>query len=115
MNTPIISIILFIIAAIFGALGQFLYKSGADTTEGGLTNYLTNWRILLGVFCYCAVMFLFVSAFKRGGALSVLYPIYASTFVWASIISLVAYGTPIKPINMAGMGLLIGGMYLMGK
>jgi len=28
---------------------------------------------------------------------------------------LLVYGTPIKSINVAGMGLLIVGMYLMGK
>ena len=51
----------------------------------------------------------------RGGALSVLYPVYASTFIWAALIALVAYGTPIKPVNIAGMALLVLGMYLMGK
>ncbi len=60
-------------------------------------------------------MVLFVAVFKRGGELSVLYPIYASTFIWAAIISLSAYGTPIKPVNLAGMVLLVAGMFLMGK
>jgi multidrug transporter EmrE-like cation transporter len=60
-------------------------------------------------------MVLFVAAFKRGGALSVLYPLYASTFVWAALIALFAYGTPIKPVNVAGMALLVIGMYLMGR
>ena len=44
-----------------------------------------------------------------------LYPLYASTFIWAAVIGLCAYGVPIKPINIAGMVLLVGGMYLMGK
>ena len=60
-------------------------------------------------------MVLFVAAFKRGGSLSVLYPVYASTFIWAALIGMLAYGVPIKPINIAGMGFLIAGMYLMGK
>ena len=58
---------------------------------------------------------LFVAAFKRGGKLTVLYPIYASTFIWAAVISLVAYGTPIRPLNIVGMALLVAGMFLMGK
>jgi hypothetical protein len=37
-------------------------------------------------------MALFVAAFKRGGALSVLYPVYATTFIWAAVIALMAYG-----------------------
>ena len=114
-STPVLSMILFLIAAIVGALGQFLYKSGAEQTTGEWLSYLLNWRLLVGVLCYIAVMILFIAAFKRGGALSVLYPLYASTFIWAALIGLWAYGVPIKPINVAGMVLLVAGMYLMGK
>ena len=60
-------------------------------------------------------MVLFVAAFKKGGALTVLYPVYASTFIWAALIARVAYATEIKPLNIVGMALLIGGMFLMGK
>ncbi len=115
MRTPAISIVYFLIASLLGAVGQFLYKSGADKATRSLTSYVFNVRILVGVVCYIAVMVLFVVAFKRGGALSVLYPVYATTFIWAAIISLLAYDDPIRPINVAGMALLIGGMYLMGR
>jgi drug/metabolite transporter (DMT)-like permease len=60
-------------------------------------------------------MVLFVAAFKRGGSMTVLYPLYASTFIWAAVIGLLAYGTPIKPVHVAGMALLVAGMYLMGR
>ena len=56
-----------------------------------------------------------MAAFKRGGSLSVLYPVYASTFVWAAVIGCLAYGQPIRAIHVLGMLLLVGGMYLMGK
>jgi multidrug transporter EmrE-like cation transporter len=61
------------------------------------------------------VRVMFVAAFKRGGSLTVLYPIYASTFIWAALISALAFGTPVKLINIAGMALLIAGMYCMGR
>jgi multidrug transporter EmrE-like cation transporter len=114
-STPLLSMVLFLTAALIGALGQFLYKSGAQQTSNEWSSYLLNWRLLVGVVCYVAVMILFVAAFKRGGSLSVLYPLYASTFIWAALIGLWAYGVPIKPINVAGMILLIAGMYLMGR
>jgi multidrug transporter EmrE-like cation transporter len=114
MKTPIVSIILFAIAAVLGAAGQFLYKSGAARITNSPWSAF-NLRLLSGVVCYVAVMVLFVAAFKRGGQLTVLYPIYASTFIWAALISLTAYGTPIKPVNVAGMALLVAGMFLMGK
>lgn len=115
MSTPAMSIVFFLVASLLGALGQYLYKSGADLAGGSVASYLVNPRLLGGVFCYVAVMVLFVAAFKKGGSLTVLYPVYATTFIWAALLALVVYGTPIKPVNVAGMGLLVAGMYLMGK
>jgi multidrug transporter EmrE-like cation transporter len=115
MTTPASSILMFALAALIGALGQFLYKSGADAATGGLASFVLNWRLLAGVGCYIAVMVLFIAAFKRGGSLAVLYPVYASTFIWAAIIALVAYGTPIKLVNITGMAAIVLGMYLMGR
>ena len=115
MKTPALSIIFFIVAAALGAIGQFLYKSGAERATDGALSYVLNTRILTGVGCYIGVMVLFVAAFKKGGELTVLYPIYASTFIWAAIIACLAYGTPIKPANIAGMIVLVFGMYLMGR
>jgi uncharacterized membrane protein len=115
MKTPLISIVYFLIASILGALGQYLYKAGADTSGKSIKSYLLNYKLLAGVACYIGVMVLFVAAFKKGGELSVLYPIYATTFIWGALIAMLAFGTPIKPINIMGMVLLLGGMYLMGK
>ena len=115
MATPLTSILFFVVASVLGAVGQYLYKGGADAAQGTLVSYVANARILGGVACYIAVMVLFVAAFRRGGSLAVLYPIYASTFIWAALISTVAFGTVVKPINILGMGLLIGGMYCMGR
>lgn len=115
MKTPVESIIMFAIAALVGAVGQYFYKSGADSADGSIVSYLFNARILGGVVCYITVMILFVAAFKRGGDLAVLYPVYASTFIWGALIALVAYRTPITPTNIAGMIAMVGGMYLMGR
>ena len=115
MQTPPISIACFLTASLFGAVGQFLYKTGAERATEGLLSYLFNWRILGGVGCYIAVMVLFVTAFKRGGEMSVLYPLYASTFIWAALIAWWAFDTPIKPVHILGMGCIVLGMFLMGK
>lgn len=113
-NTPVTSIACFVVAAFLGAVGQFLYKSGAATAKGGWLGYLANAHLLGGVICYVAVMVLFVAAFKQGGSLMVLYPIYASTFIWAALIAWRVDGTPITAINVLGMGLIISGMLFLG-
>ena len=115
MQTTSAAVFMFVVAAFLGALGQFLYKSGADRASGSVASYLLNTRLLGGVLCYVAVMVLFVAAFKRGGSLTVLYPIYATTFIWAAIIAWLVYGTPVRPVNIGGMALLIAGMYFMGR
>lgn len=113
MKTPLASMAMFLGAAILGAAGQYLYKAGADRAQTAV-QYL-NVRILGGVACYVGVMVLFVAAFKRGGSMSVLYPLYASTFIWGALIAWWAFGTPVRPVHAAGMALLVGGMYLMGR
>ena len=114
-----LSILMFAVAALVGAVGQWLYKSGADAAGGAaggvVRAYLWNARLWGGVVCYIAVMVLFVAAFKRGGSLAVLYPVYASTFIWAALLGLWVYGTPVRPVNVAGMGALVVGMWLMGR
>lgn len=114
MKTPLISVAFFFIAALMGATGQFLYKSGAARADGGVLSYLLNVRLLGGVACYIAVMVLFIAAFKRGGELSVLYPVYASSFIFSAIGAWWLYGETIRPINVAGMAVLVLGMFLMG-
>ena len=114
VTTPVISVVYFLVAALAGAVGQYLYKSGADQATESVLSYLLNLRLLGGVACYVAVMVLFVAAFKQGGSMSVLYPLYASTFIWGALIALLAYRTPIRPLNVAGMVLLVLGMFLMG-
>lgn len=114
MQTPLSSIACFVVAAAVGAIGQYLYKAGAEQAGHTVTSYLFNIKLLAGMGCYIAVMVLFVAAFRIGGAMSVLYPIYASTFIWGAVIAWLAFGEKISPINFAGMGVLILGMYLMG-
>jgi len=115
MDTPVISIVSMAIAALVGAVGQFMYKTGADRSDGTIAGYVANAPILIGVACYIGVMVLFVAAFKKGGSLTVLYPVYASTFIWAAFIARIVYETPIRSVNVAGMLLLVAGMYFMGK
>lgn len=114
ISTPLSSIACFILAAFLGAVGQFLYKNGAAAANSGWLSYLLNARLAGGVACYVAVMVLFVAAFKQGGSMMVLYPIYASTFIWAALIAWRFEGATISIVNVLGMGVLILGMFLLG-
>jgi multidrug transporter EmrE-like cation transporter len=114
-HTPLASILCFLAAAFSGALGQYLYKSGADAAGSGWRGYVLNWQLALGVLCYILVMVLFVAAFRIGGRMTVLYPVYATTFIWSALIAWRAFGTPVTLVNVAGMALMTGGIYLLGR
>lgn len=61
------------------------------------------------------VMLCFVAAFRQGGSPAVLYPIYATTFIWAALIGLVVYQVAIKAVHVLGMLLITVGMSMMGR
>lgn len=116
METPFKSIVFFLIASVVGAVGQFFYKEGAQNASGeNLMSFISNWRILIGVTCYIGVMVLFVVGFRIGGQMTVLYPIYASTFVWALLIGVLYLKEPLTIYKLCGIALIISGIFLIAK
>ncbi len=112
-DTPILAILLVTAASILGAAGQFLFKAGSAKPELSLTTFLTSPLIIGGMISYIAVMVMFTTAFRMGGSVQVLYPIYASTFIWAALGAYILYGQPIRLIHVVGMILLVGGILCM--
>lgn len=113
LKTPFFALLSVLTAAILGAIGQFLFQYGSKSTKEGVLSFLTHPTILMGMTCYLAVMFFFTYAFKLGGTVRVLYPIYASTFIWAAFMAWGLDHDPVKPIHIAGMILLVIGIFLM--
>lgn len=108
-------IVLFLIAAFLGALGQYFYKTGAEVGSTSILSWILNYRLILGLVCYVSIMFIFVYAFRIGGALTVLYPVYATTFVWALLIGVLFLGESVTVYKIAGIGCIIFGIYLITR
>ena len=108
-------ILLFLIAAFLGALGQYFYKTGAEVGGTSILSWIINYRLLLGVVCYVSIMFIFIYAFRIGGALTILYPVYATTFVWALLIGVLFLGESVTAYKIAGIGCIIFGIYLVTR
>lgn len=114
LKTPIASILAMLVASVLGAAGQYLYKAGADRAGAHALAAFVNPWFVAGMACYIGVMVLFTVAFRSGGTVTVLYPIYATTFIWASAAGQVFFGQPIRAVHVLGMTLLVAGIYLMG-
>ncbi|MCM2278869.1 MAG: hypothetical protein NDJ89_12410 [Oligoflexia bacterium] len=103
-------ILLNLVAAVFGALGQYYYKLGSARL--GTDSLLRNWPLFLGVVLFCGVMVLFVAAFKLGGRLSVTYPMYATTFAWGLAIAHWLGREPVRPLQLGGVLVIVAGVVL---
>ncbi len=113
LKTPLLAIISVLAASMLGAVGQFLFEYGAQHGKGGITGFLINPWIHTGIAGYLLVMVLFTYAFSIGGTVRVLYPLYATTFIWAALIAWIACNQVIQPIHVTGMIILIIGMICM--
>jgi len=112
-NTPALAIGSVLIASILGGVAPFLFEHGSKQLQGRVIDFVLNPYIIGGMVTYVAVMVFFTYAFKLGGSVKVLYPIYATTFIWAAVFALLRHGSPIEPIHMVGMALLLGGVVCM--
>ncbi len=113
LNTPPLAIGSVLIASILGGIAPFLFEHGSKQLQGRITDFVLNPYIIAGMATYLAVMVFFTYAFRIGGSVKVLYPIYATTFIWAAVIAFYRHGNPIEPIHMAGMALLMAGIVCM--
>jgi len=113
LNTPAFAIGSVLIASVLGGIAPFLFEHGSRQQTGRITDFVLNPYIIAGMATYLAVMVFFTYAFRLGGSVKVLYPIYATTFVWAAVIALFRHGSPIEPVHMAGMALLMVGVICM--
>ncbi|MEM9881666.1 MAG: hypothetical protein AAF800_01965 [Planctomycetota bacterium] len=113
-GTPWPALVSVLGAAILGAVGPFLFKAGATRSASPLGFVLSPW-IIAGLLCYLLVLGLFSYAFRRGGDVAVLYPLYATTFVWAAVLAIWLEGNPLRPGDVAGVILLLAGVYLMAR
>lgn len=107
MKDQFIPAILYVIAAIVGAVGQYAYKVGGNKL-GTIPIYL-NFPLLAGVILFCVVMVLFVVSFKMGGRLSVVYPIYATTFIWGTLLGVILDKEPVSMAQIACILLVVLG------
>jgi len=113
MKTPLLAIGSVLIASILAGAAPFLFEYGAKHTEGRVVAFITSPYIIAGMMTYLTVMVFFTYAFRLGGTVRVLYPIYASMFIWAALIAWMLHGDPVQPIHVLGMALLMAGIVCM--
>lgn len=106
MGSQKIPILLNCIAAFLGAFGQYYYKRGALL----LDRQPLNWSLVFGLLLFCGAMLLFILAYKLGGKISVVYPFYATTFIWGTLIGMVLEKEIVRTGHFIGLAFLLVGL-----
>ena len=114
------SFLLVVCCTIIGAAAQILIKKGADTLGGNPTMLQTalamvlNPALLAGFSMYGVSMVLLVMALRHG-ELSLLYPVFALTYVWVAILSVLILHESMNAFKLAGIAIIVGGIAVLGK
>ena len=110
MINPIM-VVLVVISSILGATGMLFFKLGSKKVSFKIMDWVTNWRVILGLALYGTATITLVSALKIGD-LSLVYPMYALSYFWVALLSQTLLKEKVSLLNWAGVFLIIGGIAL---
>ena len=117
---------LVVICTLFAASAQILLKFGAlhplppvhFSDAASVTVFLTaltgDWPLVIGYSLHACNAMLLILALRHGH-LSLLYPLYALSYVWVDLLSLHYFHEHLNIWKEAGIVLIIGGVAVLGK
>jgi len=105
MKTKLWAIALIILTTAFTSAAQVFLKIGSPR----LPEIFTNLPLLAGAVLYVLGAGFMIIAFK-GGEVTVLYPIFATSYVWVSLLSVRIFGETISTFKWLGIFTIIMGV-----
>jgi multidrug transporter EmrE-like cation transporter len=119
-------VILVLGCTLFAAAAQVLLKFGAahpmpaiqfssvPSIVGFISAMLGNWPLLFGYSLHACNAMLLILALREG-QLSVLYPVYALSYIWVDLLSLYFFHEQMNVWKAAGILLIIAGVSQLGR
>jgi multidrug transporter EmrE-like cation transporter len=114
------SFILVMCCTVIGAAAQVLIKKGAGTLGPSPTivdaalAMLFSPSLFAGYAMYGVSTVLLVLALRHG-QLSLLYPVFAMTYVWVTILSVLVFHESMNGFKLAGIATIVGGIAVLGR
>jgi len=107
MATKLWAIGLVVLCTAFTSFAQIFYKYGANR----LPEIITNVPLIAGLFLYGIGAVLLIVSFK-GGDVSVLYPIIATSYIWVSLLSNYYFQEQLNMYKWIGIAWIIAGIIM---
>ena len=92
---------------------QLFWKFGADKLEFNIMSAITNVNILMGILLYVVGGILLIISL-RGGEVSTLYPIIATSYIWVSFLSIYFLGESMSLFKWFGVFTIMAGIVMIG-
>ena len=109
MATKLWAALLVLFTTLLTSSAQILWKIGSKTLTSDVLGILTNYYIIAGTFIYIFAGALLIISF-RGGEVSVLYPIIATSYIWVSLLSMFFLNEKMNNFKWLGVAFIIFGI-----
>src|SRR3989338_3992282 len=113
MATKLWAALLVLFTTLLTSSAQILWKKGSATLTFDVLGVITNYYLISGILLYVIGGILIIISF-RGGEVSVLYPIIATSYVWVSLLSVKFLGETMNKFKWTGVAAIIIGIILIG-
>ena len=109
MKTPLWAVLLMVVCTFFTSSAQIFLKYGSAR----LPLIFWNWPLFAGLSLYGFGAVLLIISLK-GGDVTVLYPIVATSYIWVTILSIVFFGEHVGFLKWTGIFSIIMGICFIG-
>jgi len=109
MKTKWWAILLIAFTTFLTTAAQVFYKIGANKLALDFSKLITNWFIPVGFILYVTAGIILIFSLKHG-EVSVLYPIFATSYIWVMIVSAIIFGDKFNSLKILGSILIIVGI-----
>ena len=100
-----------ILTTVLTSIAQILYKFGVPKLSLNFYALITNYPIILGIALYALGAVVMITALK-GGEVTVLYPIIATSYIWVSIMSMIFFKEAMPPFKWLGVFVIVAGIII---
>ena len=113
MATRLWAALLVLFTTLLTSSAQIFYKLGSKTITLDPLSIIANYYLIGGLLLYAVGGILMIVSF-RGGEVSVLYPIIATSYIWVSFLSIYFLGETMNYLKWAGIISIITGIAFIG-